>query len=343
MRILVIGGTRFMGPSVVERLAQMGHAVTVFHRGQSSPVLPEGVSRLTGDRRQLDRHAGELRAAAPEVVLDMIPMTEQDAIGVMETFRGVARRVVAVSSQDVYRNFGLVNGKESGAPDAIPLTENSPVRSRLYPYRGEQPRPADSPQRWMDEYDKIPAERTFLLDPDLPGTVLRLPAVYGPRDGQRRLFSHLKRMDDGRPAILLDEAIASWRWTRGYMENVADSIALATVDDRAAGRTYNVGEKETLSTRELVAAIARVTGWQGEIITLPAERLPDHLKAGFRPEADMTVSSSRIRLELGYKETVGPEEAIRRTVAWDRANPPAQINQADYDYAAEDRALTAAR
>lgn len=274
MRILVIGGTRFMGPAVVERLVAQGHHVTVFHRGQIGPELPEGVGRLLGDRRKLGEHAAELRAQAPDLVLDMIPMTEQDALDLIATFRGVARRVVAVSSQDVYRNFGLLLGKETGEPDPLPVTEESPVRGSLYPYRGAEPRPADSPQRWMDEYDKILVERAFLSDPELPGTVLRLPAVYGPRDGQRRLYSYLKRMDDGRPAILLDEAVADWRWTRGYMENVADAIALACTDERAAGRTYNIGEQATLSTRELVEAIARVTGWQGEILVRPADRLP---------------------------------------------------------------------
>jgi nucleoside-diphosphate-sugar epimerase len=43
----------------------------------------------------------------------------------------------------------------------------------------------------------------------LPGTVLRLPTVYGPGDYQHRLFEYLKRMDDGRPAILLGEGVAS--------------------------------------------------------------------------------------------------------------------------------------
>ena len=47
MRILVIGGTRFIGPPAVRRLVEMGHEVTVFHRGQSVPAafpLPPGSS-----------------------------------------------------------------------------------------------------------------------------------------------------------------------------------------------------------------------------------------------------------------------------------------------------------
>ena len=80
--------------------------------------------------------------------------------------------------------------------------------------------------------------------PDLLGTVLRLPAVYGPGDYQHRLFAYVKRMDDWRPAVLLGEGMASWRWTHGYVEDMASAIALAVTDERAAERVYNVGEQD---------------------------------------------------------------------------------------------------
>ncbi|HCJ33637.1 MAG TPA: NAD-dependent dehydratase, partial [Ktedonobacter sp.] len=53
-----------------------------------------------------------------------------------------------------------------------------------------------------------------MSDPMLPGTILRLPMMYGPRDKQHRLFEYLKRMDDQRLAIILGEAYARWRWPR---------------------------------------------------------------------------------------------------------------------------------
>lgn len=80
----------------------------------------------------------------------------------------------------------------------LSLVESSPLRERLYPYRGVSiPRPYGI--NW-DEYDKILVERVVLGNSDLPVTVLRLPMVFGPgaRDAaQRRFFPYLKRMDDG--------------------------------------------------------------------------------------------------------------------------------------------------
>ena len=106
MRIFIIGGTNFMGPLVVHSLSEQGHEVTVFHRGQARTNLPRGVKEILDDRHSLDEYAADLQRLAPEVVLDMIPFTEKDALEVMRIFTGIAHRLVAISSQDVYRAFG---------------------------------------------------------------------------------------------------------------------------------------------------------------------------------------------------------------------------------------------
>ncbi|HEY6284076.1 MAG TPA: NAD-dependent epimerase/dehydratase family protein [Ktedonobacteraceae bacterium] len=339
MRILVIGGTNFMGPLVVRTLNEQGHEVTVFHRGQTQTDLPHGVKEMLGDRRPLAGSAVELQRLAPEVVLDMIPAIEQDALDVMSIFTGIANRLVAISSQDVYRAFGRVNGKETGPVESLLITEQSALRQNLYPYRGETLLNQDDPKRWQDDYDKILVERVVMSDENLPGTILRLPMVYGARDYQHRLFSYLKRMDDKRPAILLDEAEAQWRWTHGYVENVADAIALAVTDERSAGQIYNVGEPFTFTMAEWVALIGKVAGWQGRVVTVPHGRLPEPLRWDINAEQDIVVDSSRIRSELGYNERVDVEEALRRTVAWERANPPKEIDPREFDYVAEDAFL----
>src|SRR5262249_54191248 len=146
---------------------------------------------------------------------------------------------------------------EGGEVDPAPITEDSPLRTKLYPYRGETLRAEDDPRRWMDDYDKIPAERVVMSHAELPGTILRLPAVYGPHDFQHRMFLYLKRMLDGRSAILLEESVANWRWNHGYVENIADAIALAVTNEQASGRIYVVGEPFALSMAERIEQIAK--------------------------------------------------------------------------------------
>jgi nucleoside-diphosphate-sugar epimerase len=232
---------------------------------------------------------------------------------VLDALRGVARRVVAISSHDVYRAYGRLTGIEPGPPDPTPYAEDAPLRERLYPYRGTLPAEED--------YEKILAERVVLGDPDMAGTVLRLPMIYGPRDEQRRLFEYLKRMDDGRRFILVDEALAGWRWTRGYVENVADAIVLAVLNETAAGRVYNVGEPQALTLVDWIRAIGRAAGWSGEVIPAPQALLPPAVQSGLDGAQDPVAYTTRIRAELRYDERVLLDEALCDTIAWLPAQP----------------------
>ncbi|NDJ77985.1 MAG: NAD-dependent epimerase/dehydratase family protein [Chloroflexi bacterium] len=341
MRILVIGGTRFIGPPVVNRLYEAGHSLRLFHRQPADIEFPPEVEHIYGDRRaDWDAIAPELVAFQPDVVLDMVPITEADATRVVETFRGVAQRLVSISSQDVYRAYGRINGTEPGDPDPVPLAEDAPLREQLYPYRGETPRPPDHANRILDDYDKILVERVVMNEPDLPATVLRLPMVYGPRDYQHRLYQYLKRMDDGRPAILLDTLTARWRWTRDFVDNTAAAIALSVTDKRAAGRVYNVGEEHPLTMVEWIDAIGQAAGWIGDIVTAADYQLPDHLRAQAGLEQHLVADTTRIRAELDFMPHITLDEALRRTVIWERAHPPEQVDPALFDYATEDYVLS---
>jgi nucleoside-diphosphate-sugar epimerase len=335
MRILVIGGTRFIGPPVVRCLIDAGHSVTVFHRGQTEADLPAAVRHIYGDRRDLAAFTDQFRELQPQVLLDMIAYTEQDALDVVRAFKGLAQRVVALSSADVYRAYGCLLRLQSGPPDAIPLAEDAPLRDALYPYRAQ----ATGPDDFAYDYEKILVERVIMGDADLPSTILRLPAVYGPGDFRHRLFGYVKRMDDGRPAILLEEAHARWRWARGYVESVASAIALAVADERARGRIYNVGERDALTEAEWVNNIGQAVGWKGEVIAVPKDLLPAQMVSDYALEHHLAVDTSRIRAELGYSEEVSRADALRQTVDWERAHPPEEIDPQQFDYAAEDAVL----
>jgi nucleoside-diphosphate-sugar epimerase len=230
-------------------------------------------------------------------------------------------------------------GIESGPQDALPLTENAPLRSKLYPYRGDESRDPDDPRKWLDNYDKILVERAVMTNTDLPGTILRLPMVHGPGDRQHRLYEYLKRMDDGRPAIIMDRGMANWRGPRGYVADMAKAVAMAALDERAAGRVFNVADPDALSTTEWVRLIAEAVDWPGEVTVVSKEVLPDHLVVQMNTDHDFVVDSIRIRQELGYRETLSRSEALRQTVDWERANPPDAIDPQRFDYAAEDAVL----
>ena len=328
MRVFVIGGTGFIGPFVVSRLANLGHHVAVYHRGLHEPALPFGVEHLHSPLAASPVLAfpAEATSLAWDVVLAMAPLAEADASALMRAFRGIARRVVAVSSGDVYRAYGILQRLEEGPVDESPLREETPLRSVLYPYRDAPGIPEHLRGRG---YEKIEVERVVLADPDLPGTILRLPAVYGPGDPQGRFSQTISDLDAGVPVVLGD-SYARWRWTHGYVENVADAIVLAVIRERARGRVYNVGEDPTPTVadriRELACAALPVVqalasgsrGHADSVVVRPDAEAPPGPPGRPRLDQPLVYDTSRIRAELDWAEAVSRDEAWRRTLAWER-------------------------
>ena len=146
-------------------------------------------------------------------------------------------------------------------------------------------------------------------------------------------------MDDGRRVILFDEQLAAWRSPRGYVENVAAALAMAAVSPNAAGRIYNVAEQPAFSEIEWARKIADATGWHGDFVILPKQRMPAHLLVPGNMAQHWEADSSRIRNELGYDDPVASETAILRTIEWERAHPPGEFNPHRFDYSAEDAAV----
>ena len=286
MKITVIGGTRFIGAYVVRQLHSYGHQVQIFHRGQHELGLPAGVGHVHSPMAAMPvtQFSEELRRWSPDVVIHMIAMGEADARAAVEFFEGAARRIVVVSSGDVYLAYGRFTGLEPGPVVPCPLTEESPLRTVLYPYRKQ----ANLETDLVWSYEKILVERA-VRESSMESVILRLPKVYG-----REENADLK-------TVYAFRDHPQWRWTHGYVENVAAAIALAALHPAAAGGIYNVGEEVTPTIAERLAG-------------LPESNVATPSDAAMNFEQDIAYDTSRIRRELGFREIVSYEEGLRRTL-----------------------------
>jgi nucleoside-diphosphate-sugar epimerase len=330
MDVLVIGGTRFIGRAIVEELLRHGHAVTVYHRGTHEAEYSAPVGHVHGDRRDPPRFRNDLASLSPDALVDVIPMNAEDTRAVLEALRGRVTRSVHISSGDVY------------APgQAVPIPEDAP-RGRSGP--GEI-----TAYGQKVSYSKIEMEDAVLAaheKGDSPATILRLPAVYGPRDPLAREWFFIKRVLDGRTRVAVpDQGLSLFH--RGYVDDVARAAVLALESSAAVGRTYNVGHERVLTVRGIAELVAEAMGHQWEIVSAPGERLPptNPFAAPYHIVYDLT----RIKEDLGYRDSVSLLQGMERTVAWFVENRltaetwglARHLTVDAFDYDAEDAAIAA--
>ncbi|GFN30732.1 NAD-dependent epimerase/dehydratase family protein [Paenibacillus xylaniclasticus] len=327
MKILIIGGNGFIGPFLCKELIHLGHEIAIFNRGNIlNNLYSSDIMHIKGDQSQLMDYKSAFKAFEPQVVIHMIAYSEQDAQIAMKTFDGVTGRIVVLSSMDIYQAYGNLIRLEDAPTIQVPIHEDAPMRTKLYPYGGD--------------YEKLLVEKTIMSNPNhLPGTVLRLPMVYGEEDPSHRLYKYVQRMLDNRRGIILDDQFANWRSSRGYVENVAHAIALVATNERANNRIYNVGD-DGFTEQEWVQQIAKAMDWTGKVYSIPRKDLPEPLiYSSLDMRQDWVIDTSRIRHELNYTERVSVQDAIKRTVIWEANHPPKELHPKDFprfDYELED-------
>jgi nucleoside-diphosphate-sugar epimerase len=331
MNVLVIGGTGFIGPPIVNELLRRGHTVTVYHRGQREVEYTAPVIHVHGDRRDYPRFQADLIRLAPEAIVDDIPMNAADARSVVEALRGRIAGSVHISSGDVY------------APhQPIPIPEDAPTRPpetvELQVHGQEVP------------YSKVAVEAVIQeagAAGDYPAAILRLPAVYGPANRLAREWFFVKRVLDGRRRIAVPDG-GLGLFHRGYVDDVARAVALALESPQAIGRVYNVGHERVLTVWGIAELVAKVMDHPWDIVPVAAGSLPP--TNPFAAPYPIVYDLGRIRAELNYRESVSLEEGMRRTAAWLEEHPPTPETWAlaryqthdPFDYPAEDRAIETA-
>ena len=319
MRIVVLGGTRFIGRAIVERLAGSGHELLIVHRGELEPKDMPPVQHLHTDRPGLASHREEIESFKPAAAIDCRALTGSDAEQALKAIPGNLRWIV-ISSLDVYRAFGAVNNRQE--TDPVPLDEESPVRPERYPYRGKT--------TGMDQYDKLDVEEAYL---PAGATVLRLPMVYGERDYQLREEFILRRVRAGRTRIPF--GAGQWLTCRGYVRDISRGVELALQNHAAAGEIFNLCEDRTYSVRMWARMILEAAGSPAELVRVADDALPEDMEMTGTMSQHISATAHKARTMLGWT-TSDPWESLRTTVRWHLDNPPANP---DPDFSPDDRAL----
>lgn len=309
MKLAFIGGTRFIGHTAVELALSRGHRVSVLHRGQH-PLEVAGAEEVLVDRRDPSALSAALARLRPDALVDTRAMTRADGETLALALRILRVPAVVLSSQDVYAQFGRLNGLPAPEPEAI-VTETSPL-TIPFPFRSLGVHDAGP------DYDKKDVEAVLAAEDLPPVCALRLPAVYGSRDPRRRFGAFVDRIDAGE-RVFPCAGGAAWRHTHAHVRDVAQAILLAAERTPAGFSVFNVAEAEVPTMRERVEVIARHMdsdiAWRETDLELPAD-----LEALGRMPNDMVTSSAKIREALGFREITSERERCADVIAAARSS-----------------------
>ena len=296
MRVLIIGGTRNLGPSIIAALLQEGHQVTVFHRGRTLYDLPREVAVLRGDRG--DRTDCErLLKRDWDAVVDTTLYNGRDASIAIDVLSGHVGHYIFISTGQVY---------------LVRVGPQRPFREEDYdgPVMPEPSRQdAIAHPNWVYGVEKREAEDLLAeayAKNGFPYTSLRLPMVNSERDHYHRIQNYLFRMWDGSPLLIPNDAGLPLRHISG--DDVVRALRLCLGNRKTIGRAYNISQEETLTLREFLGLLAECSGSKLNVAEFPRALLESaKLLPHCSPFSDPWMSSlanERSKQELGMTCTL---------------------------------------
>lgn len=312
MKVLIIGGNRFVGYLLTWRLVASGHAVTLFNRGSIPDPFGSRLERLRGDRTTAD-FGRLLQGRQFDAAVDFAAFHGRDARSIMEVLPDVGHYIL-ISTGQVYL-----------------VKTHSHWPAREDDYAGEvAPRPADPQDAddWLYGVGKREAENALIQawnDHRFPATRLRIPMVNGERDYFRRMESYLWRILDAGPVLLPDGGSNLCRHV--YGDDVAAAIAALLGRTDTFGKAYNLSQTEEIPLADLVALLADLAGAPDRRAAVPSTRLlerglPVLEVSPFSGKWMSRLDPSRAIEEIGFRPTP-LREYCGRILASFLAHPPA--------------------
>lgn len=299
MRVLLLGGSRFVGRGIAEGLLEEGHDLALFNRGSNASENPAGVEQITGDREDAAA-LGSAAARGFDVVVDTSGYAGRHVAAACAAFAGKTARYVFLSTGAVYAEG-----------EHFPLREDSPIGPMpLWGSYGEE---------------KLAGERAVERAAASGGfryTHLRATYVLGNGNYADRENFLFARIDAGEPILLPDGGNAIVQFLDAV--DLGRLTAAAVADPAAPDAVINLASPEAITLRGLVAAAAELLGKTAQIVpfSMQAEGVPDrpyHLK-----DAPFPFANEHFLLDTRRQEELLPGYRLRAPVemlaAWLDAN-----------------------
>jgi len=249
MKVLVIGGTLFIGKLLVDELLKAGHDVAILHR-KPKHDFPKRVENLTADRNDADSLKEVLAGRRFEVVFDNVYDWERGttAAQVEATVRAVGNRITRYLFMSSVAAYG----------DGLNHKESDPL----------------APDYHVEAYVRHKATTERLLfrmhaQSGFPVVTFRPPFVYGANNPFYREQFFWDRLRAGRPVIIPGDGHRLMQFV--YVNDLVQAMVRAMIEPKAIGEAFNIGDPKPLTQVEFVEKLARIANTEPQLIRIPRD------------------------------------------------------------------------
>ncbi len=235
MRILIMGGTRFIGVYLTKVLVEQGHEVVLFNRG-NHPAPVEGVEQIQGDRKDAAQLKEKLKGESFDAIFDNNGRELSDTKPLVEIFNGKVQHFVYVSSAGVYLKS-----------DQMPHVEGDAV---------------DPNSRHKGKHHT----EAYLAESGIPWTSIRPVYIYGPQNYNDLEAWFFDRIVRDRPIPIPGNGKFITQF--GHIHDLAMAMASVLGNETAINKIYNISGDRYVTFDGLAIACAEAAGKSVEDLKL---------------------------------------------------------------------------
>ena len=227
MRILIMGGTRFIGVYLTKILVEQGHEVVLFNRG-NKPAPVAGVKQIHGDRQDSAQLKEKLSSEEFDAIFDNNGRELSDTQPLVEIFKDRVQHFIYMSSAGVYLKS-----------DQLPHIEGDPV---------------DPKSRHKGKHET----EAYLLAQGIPFTAIRPTYIYGPQNYNDLEAWFFDRIVRDRSIPIPDNGMHITQL--GHCQDLARAMSQVLGNQQAIGQIYNVSGDRYVTFDGLARTCAAAVG-----------------------------------------------------------------------------------
>jgi 2'-hydroxyisoflavone reductase len=302
-KILILGGTGFVGRILTEKLVKTENEITLFNRGKTNPDIFPEVKRIKGDRNTND--VKQIVGTSWDVIIDFSGMYPDNIDEITELMKGKVGRYIFISSCSVYP-------LDEPAKLKFPVSEEN----EILPCTKEQ----GLDRNVMTAYGnkKAECERILLGKDWLDAIIFRPALIFGRYDPTDRFYYWLYRVKTQDEILIPDEG--KFMFTNSFSEDLAE-ILFEAINIEKHRKVYNGTTHDPASFKEFLDIAAKQAGREPSCVSASTDFLHDNEVnewadlpmwiTGF----DMNFDNTRLKADFTSSLTNFPQ-CVKRTIEY---------------------------